>query len=425
MSEGSGEDVAPRGPTGIRGRAAVGFILVTVWLDVLSLGVIIPVFAPLIQQQFTGGDPVSAARWIGIFSTIWALSQFFGAPLLGALSDRFGRRPVLLISLFGLAFDYLVMAFAPSLWWLFVARVVSGLTAAGQAVAGAYIADVVEPDKRAGAFGLMGAAWGVGFIVGPAIGGFLAHHYGLRAPFFGAAALTLLGAIYGLLLLPESLKPENRSPFAWSKANPVGSLNFLAAHRELLPLSVVNMLLQMAHYVLPTCFVLYASNRYGWTVEMTGYALALTGICNIVVQGVLVPRVVPIVGEWGAMLMGMVFGGLGFAIYGLAPTGWTFLIGTPVFGLIGFFGPGFQGLVTRRVGPDEQGRLQGANSSLAGLAGVAAPTIFAFTYAYFIAPGHPYVPGSAFLLAAALQAMGALIALTLVARPPKSAKVPA
>src|SRR5262245_57127115 len=240
--------------SGFRRRAAVGFILVSVWLDVLSLGVIIPAWAPLMQEQFTHGDAVSAARWLGISSTVWALAQFVGAPILGGLSDRFGRRPVLLISLFGLAFDYLVMAFAPTLAWLFVARVVSGLTAAGGVVAGAYIADVTPPEKRAQTFGLMGAAWGVGFIVGPAIGGFLAEYFGVRAPFMGAAALTFVGALYGLFLLPESLKPENRAPFAWKKANPVGSLNFLAAHRELLPLSMVNMLLQLAHYVLPTIF---------------------------------------------------------------------------------------------------------------------------------------------------------------------------
>jgi DHA1 family tetracycline resistance protein-like MFS transporter len=407
---------------GARGRrAAVGFILVSVWLDVLSLGVIIPVFAPLIQR-FEGGDAASAARWMGLSSTVWALAQFFGAPLLGALSDRFGRRPVLLISLFGLAFDYLVLAFAPNLWWLFVARVVSGFTAAGMAVANAYIADVTPPEKRAQTFGLIGAAWGVGFIVGPAIGGFLAAHFGLRAPFLGAAALTMLGALYGLFVLPESLKPENRSKLAWKKANPVGSLNFLAGHRELLPLSVVNLLLQLAHNVLPTVFVLYASNRYGWSVDMTGYALALTGVCNILVQGLLVRRVVGWIGEWGAVVAGLTFGGLGFAIYGLAPSGWAFLIGTPVFGLIGLFGPGFQGIITRRVAPTEQGRLQGANASLAGLAGVVAPTMFGFTYAWFIAPGHPYVPGAAFLLAAALHAVAAAIAVAVMARGPRSAE---
>jgi MFS transporter, DHA1 family, tetracycline resistance protein len=413
MTEQASDGPLPRGR-----RAAVSFILVRVWLDVLSLGVVMPVFAPLIQQ-FQGGDAAAAGRWNGILSTVWAAAQFVGAPILGALSDRFGRRQVLLISLFGLAVDYLVMVIAPNLWWLLVVRLISGVTAAGMPVASAYIADVTPPEKRAATFGLIGAAWGVGFIVGPAIGGFLAHNYGLRAPFLGAAALTLVGALYGLFVLPESLKKENRAAFAWAKANPVGSLSFLRQHRELLPLSFVNMLLQMAHYVLPTIFVLYATNRYGWSVDMTGYALALTGICNIIVQGLIVKRVVAWIGEWGAVLAGLIFGGLGFAIYGLAPTGLAFLIGTPVFGLIGLFGPGFQGIVTRRVSPSEQGRLQGANSSLAGLAGVIAPTMFGFTYAWFVAPGHPQVPGSAFMLAAALHAVAAVIAITVMARAPR------
>jgi len=314
-----------------RRRAAVGFILVSVWLDVLSLGVIIPAFAPLMQQQFTRGDAVSAARWIGIFSTVWALAQFVGAPILGGLSDRFGRRPVLLISLFGLAFDYLMMAFAPTLGWLFVARVVSGFTAAGMAVASAYIADVTPPEKRAQTFGLIGAAWGVGFIVGPAIGGVLGQ-ISLRAPFLGAAALTLVGALYGLFVLPESLKKADRAPFSWAKANPVGSLTFLRSHGDLLPLVSVNLFVQLSHYVLPTIFVLYATNRYGWSLAATGGAMALTGACNIVVQGLLVKRVVAWIGEWGSMIAGITFGGLGFAIYGLAPTTVAFLIGTPVFG---------------------------------------------------------------------------------------------
>lgn len=401
-------------------RAAVGFILVSVWLDVLSLGVVIPVYAPLIQR-FEHGDAAAAGRYLGLFSTVWALAQFFGAPILGALSDRFGRRPVLLISLFGLAFDYLVMAFAPTLGWLFVARVISGFTAAGMAVASAYIADVTPPERRAGTFGLIGAAWGVGFIVGPAIGGFLGD-INLRLPFLGAAVLTLVGAIYGLFVLPESLKPEDRAAFAWKKANPLGSLGFLASHRELLSLSSVNFCLQLAHNVLPTVFVLYASNRYGWTLAMTGSALALTGICNIIIQGLLVKHVVAWIGEWGAVLAGLVFGGLGFAIYGLAPTGTIFLLGTPVFGLIGLFNPGFQALATRRVSASEQGRLQGANASLAGLSGVIGPLMFGYTYAWFVAPDHPLVPGAAFLLAAGLHAVGALIAFTLMARAPKSAQ---
>jgi DHA1 family tetracycline resistance protein-like MFS transporter len=416
----SSPDSSTTGPGAGGRRARVGFIIVSVWLDVLSLGVTIPVLPPLIQG-FLHGDAAKAGLAIGIFGTIWSAAQFFGGPVQGALSDRFGRRPVLLISLFGLAADYLVMAFAPSLAWLLIGRVLSGLTAASMPVASAYIADTTPPEKRAATFGLIGAAWGVGFIIGPAMGGILGD-IGVRLPFLGAAALTLVGALYGLFILPESLKPENRAPFVWSKANPWGSLTFLASHRELLTLASVNFLLQLAHNVLPTIFVLYASNRYGWSLKATGSALALTGVCNIIVQGLLVKRVVAKVGEWGAVLAGLVFGGLGFAIYGLAPTGMLFLVGTPVFALIGLFGPGFQGLITRRVSASEQGRLQGANASLAGLAGVIAPSMFGAAYAWFVAPGHPFVPGAAFLLAAGLHAIAALIAVTVMVRSPRAAK---
>ena len=404
-------------------RAAVGFILVSVWLDVLSLGVVIPVYAPLIQR-FEGGDAASAARYLGFFSMAWALAQFIAAPVLGVLSDRIGRRPVILISLFGLAFDYMLMAFAPSIGWLFVGRVLSGLTAGGIGAANAYMADVTPPEKRAQTFGLVGAAWGVGFIVGPAIGGFLGD-INLRLPFLAAAGLTLLGAVYGLVVLPESLKPEDRSTFTWAKASPVGSLGFLGSHRELLGLASVGFLLQLAHNVLPTIWVLYTSNRYGWTLAATGTALALSGICNIVIQGLLVKHVVAWIGEWGAVLAGLVFGGLGFAIFGLAPQGWVFMLGIPVFGFIGLFNPGYQALATRRVSAAEQGRFQGANSSLGGLAGVIAPLMFGFTYAWFVGSGHPYIPGSAFLLAAALHAAGALIAIALMLRSARSAEAAA
>jgi len=407
-----------------RGRkAAVGFILVSVWLDVLSLGVIIPAY-PKLVQQFAGGDASRAGLYIGWFGSLWCAAQFFGGPIQGALSDRFGRRPVLLISLFGLALDYLVMAFAPNLGWLLVGRVLSGVTAASMPVASAYIADTTAPDKRAATFGMIGAAWGVGFIAGPSIGGLLGD-IAPRLPFLAAAALTLLGALYGLVVLPESLKPENRSPFRWAKAHPAASLSFLASQRELLTLSVVNVLAVFSHNALPTVFVLYASNRYGWDMKVTGAALALTGVCNIVVQGVLVKHVVARIGEWGAVLLGLVGGGLGFAIYGFAPSGWLFVTGTPVFALMGLFNPGFQGLITRRVSPSEQGRLQGANSALTGLVGIVAPTILGSTYAWFVAPGHPYVPGSAFFLGVAAYALGSLIALSALVRAPREARAAA
>ena len=421
MSAGEPDGVPARGST--RKRAAVGFILVTIGLDVLSSGIIIPSLAPLIQGM-EGGDAAAAGAYMGVFAMTWAFAQFVASPVLGALSDRFGRRPVILISLFGLAFDYVLLALAPSLGWLFIGRVISGLTAASFATAGAYIADVTPPDQRAQRYGLIGAAWGVGFIVGPAIGGVLAD-IDVRAPFWGAAALTFAGALYGLFVLPESLARENRSAFTWAKANPVGTLDFLRAHRELLPLASVSFLLQLAHNVLPVVYVLYATNRYGWDLKATGLGMAAFGVGNIVVQMLLVKPVVARVGEWGALFIGLVFGGLGFLGMGLAPNGLMFLLAAPVFCMIGLFNPGYQGLATRRVAATEQGRWQGANSSLMGLAGVVGPLLFGYAYAWEVSPDGIGMPGSAFYLAASLHVAAAILALVLVARAPKPAKASA
>lgn len=395
-------------------RAAVGFILFSVWLDVLSMGVTIPVIAPLIQRM-EGGDAAAAGVWIGVFAMTWAFAQFVAAPVLGALSDRFGRRPVVLISLFGLACDYLLLAFAPSLMWLFIGRVLAGLTAGGFAAANAYIADVTPQEKRAQTFGLLGAAWGVGFIVGPAIGGLLGDIH-IRLPFLAAAGMTFVAVLYGVFVLPESLARENRAAFSWARANPVGSLGFLAGRRELLPLAAISFLLQLAHNVLPVVYVLYASNRYGWDLKTTGIGLGVFGVVNILVQGVLVKPVVARIGEWGALFTGLVFGGLGFIVMGLAPNGWLFMASAPVFGLIGLFGPGFQGLITRRVSASEQGRLQGAVSSVTGLAGVIGPLIFGYIYALSVAADGVAAPGLAFYAAAGLHALAVGIALMVMAR---------
>src|SRR5262245_65236885 len=264
-----------------------------------------------------GGDTARAAEIFGLFGTVWALMQFIFSPLLGALSDRFGRRPVILLSCLGLGLDYILMALAPTLWWLFVGRVISGITAASFATAGAYIADVTPPEKRAASFGMIGAAWGLGFIMGPALGGLLGV-VNPRLPFWVAAGLTLLNALYGLFVLPESLAPENRKGFSLRRANPVGSLVLLRSHPELLGLSSVNFTYMLAHQVLPSVFVLYTSFRYGWSERATGLSLAFIGVFNIIVQAGLVKRIVARFGERRALLAGLLCGGAGSAIYGLA-----------------------------------------------------------------------------------------------------------
>jgi DHA1 family tetracycline resistance protein-like MFS transporter len=398
-----------KGPSGR--RAAFAFIFLTVLLDVLALGVIIPVL-PKLVENFVGGDTPTAAHLYGLFGTVWALMQFLFSPFLGVLSDRYGRRPVILLSCLGLGLDYFAMALAPSLTWLFVGRIVSGITAASIGTAGAYIADVTPPEKRSASFGMLGAAWGLGFVIGPALGGLLGSH-SLRLPFWVAGGLSLLNAVYGLAVLPESLPPERRSGFAWKKANPVGALELLRSYPRLTGLAVVFMLYQLAHQVLPSVFVLYAGHRYGWKEIDVGTCLAAVGVCGVIVQGGLVRPIVARIGERRAMLAGLCFGMAGFTIYGLAGTGRGLWAGIPVFAFMGLFGPSAMGLMSRVVDPTEQGRLQGANSCLSGITGLIGPTLFTATFAEFIRPGRAWaLPGAPFLLAAALLGVALLLTWT-------------
>jgi len=382
-------------------RAALIFIFITVVIDVLAFGLIIPVLPKLIEQ-FRGGDTAYAAETYGLFATAWALMQFLFSPLLGALSDRWGRRPVILISCFGLGLDYIVMALAPTVGWLLVGRILSGITASSFSVSAAYVADITPPDRRAAGFGMLGAAFGLGFVVGPALGGLLGG-IDPRLPFWCAAVLALVSALYGLLVLPESLPPERRSAFSWSRANPVGALQLLRAYPGLTGLAFVNLLFQLARYVLPSVFVLYTGYRYGWSAETTGLTLTFTGLLNIAVEGGLVRRYVKRFGERVSMYSGLSCGTVGFLWMALAPTAPWFWAGMPIFALMGLFNPGLQSLMTQRVAPTEQGRLQGANTSIVGIAGMVAPALFTGSFAFFIGRGSAlHLPGAPFLLAASL-----------------------
>ena len=284
----------------------MAFIFVTILLDMFALGMIMPIL-PKLVESFVDNDTASAARIFGLFGTAWALMQFFFSPILGGLSDRFGRRPVVLLSNFGLAFDYVLMALAPSLTWLFVGRVISGITSASVSTAFAYIADITPPERRAAVFGKIGAAFGAGFILGPAIGGLLGG-YDPRLPFWVAAALSFANALYGLLILPESLPRDRRSPFRWKSANPLGALHLLRSNPILARLSVVNFIAQLAHVVLPSTFVLYATYRYGWDARTVGLTLAMVGICAMAVQGAGIGPIVKRFGERRALLLGLGFG---------------------------------------------------------------------------------------------------------------------
>jgi DHA1 family tetracycline resistance protein-like MFS transporter len=402
-------------------RAAFAFIFMTVVFDVLALGVVIPVL-PKLVEHFVGGDTPKAAHIYGLFGTVWALMQFVFSPLLGVLSDRFGRRPVILLSCLGLGLDYFAMALAPTIAWLFAGRVVSGITSASIGAAGAYIADVSPPEKRAASYGMLGAAWGLGFVLGPALGGVLGN-VSPRLPFWVAGGLSLLNAAYGLFVLPESLPPERRSPFSWKKANPIGSLVLLRSYPRLTGLAVLFMLYQLAHQVLPSVFVLYAGYRYGWKEIDVGLCLAVVGVCGVIVQGGLVRPIVARLGERRSMLTGLVFGMIGFSVYGAAATGRGIWIGIPIFAFMGLFSPSALGLMSRVVDPTQQGQLQGANSCLGGITGLIGPGLFTTTFAEFIRADRPETfPGAPFFLAAAL--LGVAFLLTLIFARPAPPKGP-
>ncbi|HZW17023.1 MAG TPA: TCR/Tet family MFS transporter [Brevundimonas sp.] len=388
-------------------RAALAFIFVTAVLDIVAMGIIIPVLPGLIED-FVGSN-ARAGVINGVFVALWAGMQFVCSPIIGSLSDQYGRRPVILISCAGLSIDYVLMAVAPDLWWLALGRIIAGITSSSFTTIYAYMADITAPEKRARAYGLIGAAFSGGFVLGPVLGGFLGE-FGPRVPFWFAAGLSGVAFLYGLLVLPESLAPEKRMKFSWGRANPVGALILLRRHTELSGLAVVNFLLYFAHHVFSAVFVLYAALRYGWGPVEVGLLLALVGVLDMIVQGVLVGPVVKRLGDRATMVFGLFGGTVGIAAMGWAPSGLWFILAMLPNALWGLAMPTLQSLMTRRVGEDEQGQLQGANMSVASIAGVASPLFFGWIYSISAGEGAPVPhPGLAFFLAAAVLLLAALI----------------
>jgi DHA1 family tetracycline resistance protein-like MFS transporter len=387
-------------------KAAIGFIITTITLDILSMSLVIPVLPPLIQH-FEGGNAIAAAHAIGIFATAWALMQFIFSPIQGALSDRFGRRPVILLSNLGLGLDYVLMAAAPNLAWLFVGRVINGITAASFSSASAYIADITPPEKRAARFGLISVSFGVGFVLGPVIGGLLGS-ISTRLPFWVSAGLSLTNFLFGLFVLPESLPKDKRSPFTWRQANPAGSLRLIRSQPGLSSLAVIGFLGLIAQNALPTITVLYVINRYGFSMTQLAWMLGGVGAGSALVGGVLTGPVVRRIGERRALIAGLAFGAAGFALMGLAQNTTMFLLAIPVLSLRGFADPALTAMMSHKVKPNEQGQLQGATSSLLGIAGLIGPLVYTESYALFASPRAGWhVPGMPFLIAAALLVVAA------------------
>ena len=390
-------------------RAALAFVFVTVLLDILAFGMIIPVL-PHLLASFLEGNLARTAIVHGLFASSFMVMQFIFSPVQGALSDRFGRRPVILLSNLGLGLDFLLMAVAQTLPLLFIGRVLSGITSASFSTANAYIADVTPPEKRAAAYGKLGMAFGLGFVLAPAIGGMLGEAHP-RLPFWIAAGLSLANFCYGFFVLPESLPADRRAPFSWKRANPVASLAFLSHHPEVFALAGVMFLIGLAHIVYPSTFVLYADYRFGWGAQMVGYTLAGVGVLSIIVQGGLIKRFIKAFGERRTLLLGLGFGAAGFILYGFAPSGPWFWAVMPIAALWGIATPAAQALMTRQVAPTEQGRLQGSIGSLNSVAGIIAPSIFtrAFSDAAEHGPDNPWV-GVTFWIAGAMLLTALLLA---------------
>ena len=396
------ESLLPNKPA--RAPAAT-FIFMTVMLDMLALGMIAPVLPRLIES-FLNGDASSAAKMLGLFGTVFAGMQFFFSPILGSLSDRYGRRPVVLLSNFGLGMDYLLMAWAQALPWLFVGRIISGLTASSIPTAMAYMADVTPHEKRAAAFGMLNAAFGVGFVLGPAMGGVLGS-VNPRLPFVVAAGLSLINGMYGLFVLPESLSQDHRSPFSWKRANPVGSMMMLAKSHTMIALSGLLLLGYLAQNSLMNVYVLYADYRYHWTDRTVGISLGVVGVFTILYGAVLVRPAVAKLGERRCILIGLVLGAMGYAGMGLSKTGLLLWFSIPVLNLMSLVWPSAQALMSKGTSKSEQGQLQGAINGLRGAAGIVGPGLFTYIFAKAVgeraiiqAPGLPFFVAAGCLLVA-------------------------
>lgn len=391
-------------------KRALFFVFITILVDVIGLGVIIPVVPSLIED-LTGEGLSAASKYGGWLIFSFAATQFLFSPVMGGLSDRFGRRPVLLLSLLGLGIDYVFHAVAPSLFWLFVGRVIAGMFGASFTTATAYIADISTPEKRSQNFGLIGAAFGLGFIIGPVIGGIAGAEFGPRAPFLVAAALSLLNVIYGFFVLPESLEKDKRRDFNWKRANPIGSLMNLRKYPVVSGLVVSLVLIYLAGHAVQSNWAYYTMFKFEWDEAMVGYSLGVVGVLVALVQGGLIRVAIPRLGQAKSVYIGLALNAVGLFCFGLADLGWMMLVFLIPYCLGGISGPALQGIISAQVPPNEQGELQGALTSLVSVTSIIGPVMMNSIFAYFSADDAPiYLPGASFYLAAILAVISLFFA---------------
>ena len=389
--------------------AALRFIFITVLIDVIGFGIIIPVIPDLIKELLHS-DLSTAATYGGFLLFAYAAMQFLFSPVMGNLSDRYGRRPVLLFSLFGFGIDYLFLAFAPTIGWLFLGRIIAGITGASLTTAAAYVADVSPPEKRAQHFGMIGVAFGLGFIIGPALGGQLGQ-FGLRVPFIGAAVLSLLNCVYGYFILPESLPKGNRRRFEWKRANPVGSLMQFKRYPSIIGLVIALILVYIAVHAVQTTWSYYNMQKFNWNEAWVGYSLAFVGLMIAIVQGGVIRYAIPKLGKERSVYVGLLLYSIGMTLYAFATEGWMMFAFSVIYCLGGISGPALQGIISGNVPANEQGELQGGLTSLMSATAIIGPIIMTTLFAFFTDRNAPVIfPGAPFVMGALLMLMSAALA---------------
>lgn len=392
-------------------QAALGFIFITILIDIVGIGLIIPIVPELIME-LTDKSNSEAAFIGGLLTATYAIMQFLFAPILGGLSDKLGRRPVLLIALLGLGLDYLVIVFAPTLAWLFIARMISGICGSSMTVANAYIADISLPEERAKNFGMIGAAFGIGFIIGPAIGGFLGE-LGTRIPFLAAAILSLLNWLYGYFVIPESLSPENRRSFEWKRANPVGTLTSIFKYKTLLGLILCLFLIYIAAFSVQGNWAFFTTEVFDWTPKDIGFSLTFVGIMVALVQGLLLGPIVKKIGEVKAVYVGLFFNLVGLFSFAVATQSWMAYAIIVPYALSGLTGPSMQSIMTAMIPKNSQGELQGGLTSILMVTAIIGPPLMTGIFTYYTGPESGiYFPGAPFILACILAIIGSLFAIS-------------